>query len=92
MSRKVTKSIVSAFIAGTPLTVSNSQTDGTRLFLFGNLIAEKRKDGIYITNAGWDTNTTKERLNALPNVSICQKKRVWYLNGKEWGGEWVKVS
>jgi hypothetical protein len=92
MARKVTNSIVSAFISGNELKVSNSKTDGKSLYLFGNKIAEKRKDGLYITNAGWNSNTTKERLNALPNVSICQKKHVWYLNDKEWDGSWTKVS
>lgn len=91
MSRKVTTSIVSAFIAGNSLKVSNSSTDGNKLYLHGNLIAEKRKDGIYITNAGWFSNTTKERLNAIPNVSIYQKNRVWYLNGKQWDGKLTKV-
>jgi len=35
---------------------------------------------------------TQKTVNALPNVSICQKKGVWYLNGNEWGGEWVKIE
>jgi len=92
MSRKVTTSIVSAFMTGKSLSVDNSTTDGTSLFLFGNKIAEKRNGGLHITNAGWQSNTTKERLNALPNVSICQKNHVWYLNGKVWDGKWTKVS
>lgn len=91
MSRKVTNSIISSFIAGDKLTVGNSTTDGKSLFLFGNKIAEKRKDGLYITNAGWPSSTTKERLNGLPNVSICQKSSVWYLNGKVWDGKWTKI-
>lgn len=92
MPRKVTKQIVSAFLAGQPLKVDNSTTDGKSLFLFGNKIAEHREDGLYITNAGWETNTTKERLNALPGVSISQVKHVWYLNGKRWDGKWTKVN
>jgi len=92
MSRKVTKSIVSAFLAGKTLTVSNSFTNGSELFLFNNLIAKKGTDGLFITNAGWKSNTTKERLNELPGVSIYQKKGEWFLNDKEWNGEWTKVS
>lgn len=92
MSRKVTTQIVSAFIAGNELKVSNSKTDGKCLFLHGHKIAEKRADGLYITNAGWASNVTKERLNGLPDVSISQKNWKWYLNGKEWDGEWTKVS
>lgn len=92
MSRKVTTQIVSAFIAGNKLTVGNSHTDGTSLFLHGNRIAEKRPDGIYITNAGWATNVTRERLNGLPGVSICQRNWNWFLNGNAWGGEWTKIA
>jgi len=90
--RQVTEQITAAFKSGIPAIISNSTTDGTSLFLFGNKIAERRNDGIYITNAGWKSNTTKERLNALPNVSIQQKKGIWYLNGEIWDGQWVKVN
>lgn len=45
-----------------------------------------------ITNAGWRSNTTKERLNGLPNVKINQSKGDSYLNGKEWNGEWVQIN
>lgn len=45
-----------------------------------------------ITNAGWATNTTKERLNGIPGVSISQRKGIWYLNGKEWGGKFIKIN
>lgn len=64
----------------------------TKLELHGNTIALKQDGELYITNAGWPTNTTKERLNGLPGVSIQQKKGVWYLNGEEWSGEWIKVQ
>lgn len=62
--------------------------------LHGHEIAamDSRGHSLYITNAGWQTNTTKERLNGLNGVSIQQKRGVWYLNGKEWNGEWTKVN
>lgn len=60
--------------------------------LHGNLIARRGANGmIQVSNAGWFSNTTKERLNGIPGVSVCQRKGVWYLNGKEWNGEWVTV-
>jgi hypothetical protein len=92
MSRKVTTTIVSAFIAGNKMTVGNSHTDGRALFLHGNKIAEKREDGLYISNAGWSSNVTKERLNALPNVSICQRNWDWYLNEQKWDGSWIRIK
>ena len=66
----------------------------TVIELHGSEIAAKdsKDNSIYITNAGYFTNTTKERLNGIPNVSICQKSGKWFLNGVEWDGEWIKVS
>lgn len=90
--RQVTIDIVSAFMARTPSTKSNSHTDGQTLFLHGNAIARHGENGIEISNAGWKSNTTKERLNGLPGVNVHQKNFVWYLNGKEWDGDWVTVN
>ena len=92
MARKISQAVAGAFIAGISMNNSNTRTDGNALYLFGNKIAEKRKDGMYITNAGWFSATTKERLNALPSVNLYQKDKVWYLNGAKWDGKWIKVS
>jgi len=89
--RKTSRDAAAAFISSKPYRSKNTVTDGTRLYLFGNLIAEKRGAALWITNAGWSTATTKERLNALPGVSITQKAGIWYLNGAEWSGKWAKV-
>lgn len=98
--KKITKEMQNAFIIGKEFKKSNTEViinDNascgtlTQIFLFDNLIAEHSDEGLRITNCGWKTNTTKERLNALPNVSIYQKKGKWYLNGNEWNGEWTKV-
>jgi hypothetical protein len=64
----------------------------TSMFLFGNKIAEEKGGVLRITNAGWDSNTTKERLNALNGVNINQKNFVWYLNGEEWNGNWKQIN
>jgi hypothetical protein len=71
----------------------NSATDNYTMRLHGNLIAKIDADGtLAITNAGWFTNTTKERLNGIPGVSICQKKGDWYLNGRKWDGGWITIG
>lgn len=57
-----------------------------KLWLHGNCIAQKTPLTYTITNCGWFTNTTKERLNGLNRVSIVQKKGKWFLNNKEWDG------
>ena len=36
-----------------------------------------------LANCGWNTMTTKNRLNDLPDVRICQRNHVWYNRGKE---------
>ena len=67
----------------------------TVLKLFGNEIAYRYNDPertLSITNAGWFSNTTKERLNGIPNVRIHQKNFNWYLNDKEWDGRLIDVK
>jgi hypothetical protein len=94
--KKVTQKAVSNFLAQKPFKQTNTlvETLGekTYLYLHGNRIAILRNGELFISNCGWFTNTTKERLNALPNVSIHQKNFKWYLNGKEWNGELTKVN
>jgi len=77
--RKVTQQTVAAFLAGKSLSVGNTSTDGSVLLLHGNKIAERREDGIYISLAGWNTRTTRERLNCLPHVCIhCLDGQAYY--------------
>lgn len=93
--RKITGSAIDAFKHSYPFNSGNTKVivdDTTRLYLFGNLIAEKIENRLFITNAGYFTNTTKERLNALPNVGISQKKGKWYLNGKVWDGKRIQIK
>lgn len=64
----------------------------TRMYLHGHLIAVIDLMGnIYVTNAGYFTNTTKERLNGIPTVSVKQKNFEWFLNGEKWDGSLTKV-
>ena len=63
----------------------------TLLVLHGYMIATRNINGLYITNAGYQTNVTKERLNGLPNVHIVQRDFQWFLNGEPWDGQYVKV-
>jgi len=97
MSRKITKESISAFLDRKPFKKSNMEVDECygqfRLKLHGNTIAVLDEFGMLsVSNAGWASNTTKERLNGLPNVGIHQKNWQWYLNGNEWNGEWTRVG
>ncbi len=94
----VTQKSVSAFYNNAKGTFGSNtevvvQDNGeTKLFLFGNLIAVRNNGVTRISNAGWESNTTKERLNGLVGVHIQQKKGQWYLNGEEWNGSWVEIK
>ena len=90
--RKITREIVDAFQNSRSLKIGNSRTNGESLWLFDNKIAEIRRDGLWITNAGWDSATTKERLNGLSSVRITQRSGNWYLNERRWDGSWVHVD
>lgn len=90
--RQVTKQVTDAFLSGRAKKVDNTHTDGRSLWLFFNKIAEHREDGLYVSNCGYKTRTTAERLRALPNVNLTSKRGEWYLNGEAWNGEWRRVN
>ena len=61
--------------------------------MHNNVIAEMTQNGeLYITSAGWQTVTTKERLNGFPSVNIVQKDFQWFLNGEAWNGGLIRVD
>jgi len=65
----------------------------TYMLLHGNMIAIiDSENKLKISNCGWFTNTTRDRLNALPGIHIYQKNYVWYLNGKQWNGELITIN
>jgi hypothetical protein len=90
--RQITRDIVNAFQNSRSLTIGNSRTNGESLWLFGNKIAEIRRDGLWVSNGGWDSKTTKERLNGLSGVNVVQRRGVWLLNERVWDGRWVNVD
>ena len=97
--RKITLDAVHAFMNAEKFKRDNTEVEVfenvTVLKLFGNKIAYRYNDPertLSITNCGWDTNTTKERLNALPGVHITQKNWQWYLNGEQWDGKLIDVD
>lgn len=95
--RKITKESVEAFLNRQNFSKANMKVrnlDGkTYLKLHNNIIAILHSDNtLMITDAGWSSNTTKERLNGLPNVSIYQKNWQWYLNGQKWDGKMTEIK
>ena len=97
--RTITKESVNAFMNAKKFNKQNMKVEVlpnvTILKLHGNSIAYRYNDTqrtLTISNCGWFTPTTKERLNALPNVDIRQKNYVWYLNGEEWNGQKIDIN
>ena len=101
--RKITAEAVDAFMNGRQYCNSNTTvrtftsnvaSDGayTEMRLHDNKIAYQNRDGLFITLAGWNSNTTRERLNGLPGVRVNTRAGQAYLNGEPWSGEWVKIG
>ena len=63
----------------------NEETGESLIRLHGNLIAIVDEDSMKIFDGGWQTNTTKSRLNALCDAfciageGIFQSDFVWYV-------------
>ena len=96
--RKITEKACRAFQNGNNVTISNTQVkiedNMAKMFLWGNLIAKKDllTGKTLINLQGYNTATTKERLNGLSGVQLTQKNWQLYLNGEPISScEWVQV-
>ncbi len=105
--RKITQEASRAFWAWVEFKKDNTEVVITGninlLFLHWNKIAvwDKFKKELFITNAGWQTTTTKERLNGILArlwKGISQKNFAWYIDGEEldferhwYGGRYFKT-
>ena len=65
-------------------------TEGTsKVYLHGNLIAEVSRTAVTLFDGGWQTTTTKSRLNAIlaefvnPFVRVFQKDFTWYVKDED---------
>ena len=71
--------------AGSNTTVMiNTNNNKAKVYLHGNLIAEVCDEFVAIFDGGWQTVTTKSRLNALldesrPHVGVVQKNWNWFI-------------
>lgn len=93
--KKISIDAARAFLMGKKFKRGNTEVrvspNATEMFLHGNQIAclinSPERALITLSNAGWFTRTTKERLNAIEGVEINQKNWLWYLNGEAWDGK-----
>ena len=69
----------------------------SRVYLHGNKIAEVGDNFIVLMDGGWQSNTTKSRLNAIlrehgcPGECVFQEKFQWFVSMKNAKGEDLKV-
>lgn len=94
--RKITEESINAFYKRKPFKKDNTRVvvDGfeTKLILFNNTIAILQdNDDLEITTCGYNTNTTRERLNGLKNVFLRTKNGQLNLNGYKWDGKLIKL-
>jgi hypothetical protein len=88
--RKIETLMNAAITNGTDFRSANTnvvQADGIAVVLLhGNKIAEVGDNFVRLFDGGWQSNTTKSRLNAilsehgLPGEGIFQKKFEWFIN------------
>ena len=91
--KKITENITTAFQNRQAKKQGNTKTDGKTLWLYNNEIANyNEKNELEICDGGFQSVTTKERLNGLKGVKVHQKNFQWFLNGKIWNGDWVVVK
>ena len=91
MSKSI-EPVINAFWQGKSKKVSNTETDGSNLWLFGNKIAKKGVDGVFISNGNYEpTRTTQDRLNML-GAGITFTKGQFYVKGVKWDGNWLKLD
>lgn len=93
--RKITQDAVRAFYEKKNFKRGNTQViaglETVNMYLHGNLIVRATPQGLWINDGGYQSNTTKERLNGFPNVNIHQKNWQWFLNGEAWNGNEIQV-
>ncbi len=89
--RKIEFQMVQAVTNGKDFAKANTKVthanDRAYVYLHGHNIAQVFDDYLLINDCGWQTVTTKSRLNALlrqlTDAGISQTKHVWYLSGSK---------
>lgn len=97
--RKITEKAVNAFERAEKFRMGNTEVEVlpnvTILKLHDNNIAYKYNDPentLSISTCGFNSKTTKERLNAIRGVNIKTKKGNLYLNGVKWDGNLIDIK
>jgi hypothetical protein len=87
---KASRDLARAFMDGNEVKLANTmvsrRTDGSACMrLYGGDIAQRGTGYLVISDSGYRTNLTKDRLNAigaLADFRVWQEKNRWYVAGK----------
>ena len=96
--RKIDRKAAMAFVNNETLNMSNTIVkivdNKPHMYLHGNCIAKENENGdLLINHCGWETPTTRSRLNALPDVNIRKVKGNFVLNDVHVMSEgWINVK
>ena len=100
--RKIEQQMNAAIAAGKNWSKANTTVtmDGevAEVRLHGNLIAKIGEGFIQVFDGGWQTTTTKSRLNAIfaengcPGEGVFQKAWQWFIRIDQGGGQFVTVD
>jgi hypothetical protein len=94
--RKIESQMIAAvqgnrnWTSGNTCVTFDPETGASKVFLHGNLIATVTEDTLELFDGGWQSNTTKSRLNALCSAfayageGVFQKDWTWYV--RRWVG------
>ena len=89
--RKIEQQMIKAISNNTNWSNANTRVESplggiSRVYLHNNLIAEVGDDYVKIFDGGWQTNTTKSRLNAIISEfcdaltdGVFQKDYAWFI-------------
>lgn len=106
MSRKITKDATDAFFEGRQYNNSNTSVlppdgeDWAYMVLYGAKVARHRDGLVQVSDGGFRSNTTKDRIHAVAyrcGSCVTQNKGVWYYDHPSGAqlvmgpNEWVTV-
>ncbi len=103
----IAEQMVAKFLARSVVR-GNYELSVSRLKIFGNVIAEWREDELWITDAGWKTQTTELALRIFePTLSqdldtelvehddddsSRRRRSGWLIRGEPWDGSWRQAE
>lgn len=96
--RKISVEAHDAFVNEKRFNKSNTRVEiiegNPMMFLFDNLIAKKENGEIFVCDGGYGpSNTTRDRLNAFPEIWLGHKKGQWTVGkGIHWDGNWTNIK